>query len=653
VKGPDAIEALLGPKGALERVMPGYEHRPQQVALAQAVERALRERSYLLAEAGTGTGKTLAYLIPAVLSGRRVLVSTATKNLQEQIFFKDIPFLREKLGLELDAALLKGRSNYLCQKRFAAFEAAPALRAEDLPHWSTLQEWAHATQTGDRSEVNLPDYFPTWTELSTTSQTCIGTRCPLYEPCFVTQARRRAEAASLVVVNHALFFADLSVRAANGEGILPACDAVILDEAHALPDVATEHFGSYVSNHRFEELGRDAQRALPAEDARAGLLSALALKLDGVAERFFRAVPAKLGLSHEVSLRLTPGALAGLERELTTVTEALSALGAYVMGAEEPEVAALARRAGELATELELVVKADSDGYVFWAEQRGRGVFLRAAPVDIAQVLARSLYRAVDTLVLTSATLRTGGTFSYFARAMGLEPPPEEASPVHLLAVDSPFDFEQQAALYLAPHLPEPNAPGFVDAAADEVVALTRLTGGRAFALFTSLKNMAAVHARAKHRLPYQVLLQGERPRAALLEAFRAEPSVLFASQSFWEGVDVPGDALSLVIIDRLPFASPADPLTAARIDRMRDRGEEPFSGFQLPAAALSLRQGFGRLIRTRNDRGVVAVLDRRLATRSYGRVFLQSLPPAKRFSTLEGLADWLGQGAAATARAT
>jgi ATP-dependent DNA helicase DinG len=642
VSAPASAAAVLGPGGPLSRKLDGYENRPEQLHFAEAVERAFAERSYLLAEAGTGTGKTLAYLVAAVLSGRRAVISTATKNLQEQVFFKEVPFVRDSLGLDFDAAYLKGRSNYLCLTRYAAFEAAPSFAARDeASAWPKLREWARTTATGDRAELDLPDGFSAWPQLSTTAQTCLGTQCPSYEPCFVTQARRRAEAASIVVVNHALFFADLQLRGARGEGVLPPYDAVIFDEAHAIPDVATEFFATQVSSHRFDELTQDARRVLPEGDSRAGMLSALALKTSGLAEDFFRGIPRVLSLSSEASVRIRPGALKSLDGLAGELTRSLSALAAFVAEVDGPEAVTVGRRCGELASDLDFVREADSVEHVFWGEQRGRGIFLRGAPIEIAHALQRLLYPVLDTAVFTSATLRAGGDFSYFARAMGLEPPPADGSQVLRLAVDSPFDYPRQAALYVAPHLPEPNAPGFVDALADEIVSLCEITGGRAFALFTSLRNMEAAHARAAHRLKGQVLLQGERPRSALLDTFRREPSVLFASHSFWEGVDVPGDALSLVIIDRLPFAPPAEPLTAARIDRCRERGEEPFSTFQLPAAVLALRQGFGRLIRTRKDRGIVAVLDRRLVTKGYSRTFLRSLPAVRRFDSLDSLAAW------------
>ncbi|HMK73751.1 MAG TPA: ATP-dependent DNA helicase [Myxococcaceae bacterium] len=640
-----AVEALLLPGGPLSRVLPGWEQRPEQLALAREVERAFAERRALVAEAGTGTGKTLAYLVPAALSGRKVVISTATKNLQDQLFHKDLPLVQRGLGLELRATLVKGRSNYLCLHRLGRVEREPELLGPGTDDaWADLRAWAEVTRSGDRAELALPEDFAGWPRLTTTRETCLGTRCPEYEACFVTRLRAEAEASDIVVVNHALFFADLALRTTRGkgEGVLPKYEAVIFDEAHALEDAATEFFGVGVSSHRFEELARDAQVALEPTDPRSGMLAALAFKLRAQAEGLFGGAPRALGLGAEPAVRLTPALLRPVARQIEELLEGLAALAAFAGPAEEPELQALGRRSEELGGELDFVRRADSVDHVYWAEGRGRSVALRAAPISVAEVLRETLYRAVDTLIFTSATLRAGGSFQYFCRRLGLLG--ESGEPVHRLtqlAVPSSFDYRQQSALYLPSHLPEPNEPGFAEAVAAEVVALTELTRGRAFVLFTSLRNMEAVHALLKDRLPWPALKQGEAPKHVLLEAFRAQPSVLFAAHSFWEGVDVPGDALSLVVMDKLPFASPGHPLTAARIEQLEALGEEPFSAYQLPEAALALRQGFGRLIRTRADRGIVALLDVRVSRRAYGRLLVQSLPPARRFRTLTPLAAW------------
>jgi len=646
--GPLTVDGLLGPGGAIQAALERYEHRPEQLALAREVERVLDGRGYLIAEAGTGTGKTLAYLVPAALSGRRVVISTATKNLQEQIFFKDIPLLRDRVGLELEAAYLKGRSNYLCIHRFEAFDREPKFaRQEDASAWPLLRAWAMRTETGDRAELDLPDAFSAWPQLSTTPETCLGPKCPLYEPCFVTRARRRAEQASLVVVNHHLFFADLAIRSAaagaDRAGILPRYEAVVFDEAHGLEDAATEHFGVKVSSFRLDDLVGDALRAVPAADARRELLSAAAIRVKSASEALFSEAPRALGLfASESAVRLTARALQPLRPKVEPLLEALSALASASASDEDPQALAISRRSAEIAAELDFITLGESADHVYWGEARGRGVFLRAAPIDVARELQSRLYAAVDTVVFTSATLGTQTGFGYFAHRMGLQAEDgPQVEPLREISVESPFDFRRQAALYAPSHLPETSAPGFVEAVAEEILALSRVTGGRAFALFTSLRNMEAAYRLAAGRLAVPALLQGERPKTALLEAFRARPSVLFAAHSFWEGVDVPGEALSLVVIDKLPFASPGDPLVAARIEQLRARGVDPFGGYQLPEAVIALRQGFGRLIRTRDDRGIVAVLDRRLVTRAYGQAFLRSLPRVRRFGELGAVEAW------------
>ncbi|WP_095992643.1 ATP-dependent DNA helicase [Cystobacter fuscus] len=641
-----SVDSLLGPGGALEVALEAYEYRPEQLQMARSVERAFQERGYLLAEAGTGTGKTLAYLVPALLSGRRVVVSTATKTLQEQIFFKDLPLLRERMGLSFEAVYLKGRSNYLCLHRYDAFSKDPQFASrEEGRYWKHLKTWAGSTETGDRSELELPESFSAWGRLSTTSDTCLGSKCPVYDNCFVTRVRRAAESADLLVVNHHLFFADLALRGRGqrGEGVLPPYDAVIFDEAHALEDAAGSYFGHSVSSFRLEELVRDALGVMSPQDSRFGMLSSLVVRLRTYSEALFSQAPRVLGLTEqEGAVALKPERLEQLSGSIEQVKESLSALSAFTTTEREAELTLLTRRCADLVADFSFLQKVESNDHVYWAEARGRGVFLRASPIEVSRELQERLYGGVDTVVFTSATLAAAGRFDFFARRMGLYD--DEGTPVtsvRTVAVPSPFDFERQSALYLPTHLPDPAAPGFIEAVAEEIVRLCEVTGGRAFVLFTSLRNMERAHALARHRLPYQVLLQGERPKQQLLEAFRSQPSVLFAAHSFWEGVDVPGDALSLVIIDRLPFASPGDPLVAARIRQLEARGEAPFGGYQLPQAALALRQGFGRLIRTRADRGIVALLDRRIVTKSYGRSFLASLPPAWRTHSPESLEAW------------
>ncbi|HEY1334069.1 MAG TPA: ATP-dependent DNA helicase, partial [Myxococcaceae bacterium] len=520
---------------------------------------------------------------------------------------------------------------------------------EDADAFAMLLRWAERTETGDRAELLLPEGFGGWRQVSTTPEGCLGTRCPQHSACFVTRLRQQAEESELVVVNHALFFADLVVRTGrgNGEGVLPRYEAVIFDEAHGLEDAATEFFGTTVSSHRFDELARDAQVALPLDDARAGVLSALAVKVRAEADALWAAAPRVVGMTEEGTVRLTPRALAPLTRQVEAVLQGLGALGGYASGHEEADLSAVARRAAELGAELDFVRRAEAADHVYWAEGRGRGLFLRAAPISVAEAMRERLYGSVDTVVFTSATLRAGNSFEYFCRQVGLlDSEGEAVAPLTQLAVPSSFDYATQSALYLPTGLPEPREPGFPEAVAEEVTRLVEVTGGRAFVLFTSLRNMERVHSLLSGRLPYPMLLQGEAPKPVLLDAFQSTPSVLFASASFWEGVDVPGDALSLVVLDKLPFASPTHPVVAARIEALEEAGREPFSSYQLPEAALALRQGFGRLIRTRTDRGIVALLDVRVGRKAYGRQLLAGLPPARRFKDIRPLGDWFRSGA-------
>ncbi|HET9594592.1 MAG TPA: ATP-dependent DNA helicase [Anaeromyxobacteraceae bacterium] len=658
----EALLAVLGPDGALSRALPGYEHRGDQLALAREVARALDERRYLVAEAGTGTGKTLAYLVPVALSGRKVVVSTATKTLQEQIWSRDLPLLAGKAGVEVHAAYLKGRGNYYCLERGAKFAERPMFESRsEAALWPGVQEWARSTTTGDRSELDLPDAYGAWREISATGETCLGRDCPRYEECFVNVARARAAAADVVLVNHHLFFADLAMRTSRaGVEVLPSYEAVVFDEAHALEDVATEYFGLMVSSWRMEELARDAERAVADRPDLQALVKERAGELRKASERFFGALaeglrggarwgasPRARGGSGDLKVPLDPRVLEPLARDQARLDAALDDVRDVFAEAEQALLAGLSRRAGELRVELASVTAMKEPSRVYFAELRGRGVFLRAAPVNVAEELVDRLYRRVDTAVFTSATLAAGGRLDYFRREVGLAPEFDVTEAVY----PGPFDYRRQAALVVPDGLPEPSAPAFFEAAAAAVRELVEVTQGRAFVLSTSTRGMNLLRE-ALSDLPYALLLQGERPKGKLLEAFRERPSVLFATQSFWEGVDVPGDALSLVVIDKLPFAPPNDPVVAARVRALEAEGRDAFSELSVPAAALALKQGFGRLVRTRTDRGIVAVLDRRLVAKSYGRTFLATLPPAPLLRSVAAARRWW-EGAAQAGAAT
>ena len=627
--------AFFDRNGPLARVLPGYEERPAQRKLSEAVAEVLDAGGLLLAEAGTGTGKTLAYLLPAVELGRRVVVSTGTKNLQEQLVQKDIPILAQALGRELNVAVMKGRANYLCLLRFSSFAKAGSFRRlEEVPVYRAVEAWAPETQTGDRAEVaDMPDVVDFWREVSAASENCIGQSCSLFESCFVTRMRQRALEADLVVVNHHLLCADLAVKDGSYGQVIPAYDTLILDEAHLIEDVATQYFGVQVSSFRVEELARDVERELKAAklDAREVRAEVEGVRLRG--DRLFGL------LSRGRGGRLAPGWMdARVAEESLGLLQRLEGLRTALLAVpDRPEALfGLAGRALALAGELAFLMRADADDHVYFVETRGRGVFLRAMPIDVSGRLKEVLFDEVRAAVLTSATLAVDGGFTYVKDRLGIEPTDE-------LLLASPFRYEEQALLYVPRDMPEPQSPEFVDHVAEEVVRLLELSRGRAFVLFTSYANMNAVASLIAGRVDYPLLIQGEAPKAQLLDTFRATPhAVLLATTSFWQGVDVAGEQLSCVIVDKLPFASPGDPVVSARIERLRSRGQNAFGEYQVPVAVLMLKQGLGRLIRSATDRGILAVLDSRLLRKQYGRRFLESLPPTRLVHDLDEVARFM-----------
>ena len=641
-----SIDDFFADSGPLATALPGFEPRDGQRQMAGAVASTIERGGTLLAEAGTGTGKTLAYLIPAILSRQRVLVSTGTKNLQEQIFFKDLPTLRDAIGVPFTATLMKGRSNYLCLHRFQTFEAEDSNELFERPERAVflpvIQEWARTTKTGDRAELrDLPEDLPMWKEISADADTCLGTECPRYGDCYVTLMRQRAAESDVVIVNHHLLCADASVRKSAYGEVIPACATLVVDEAHQLEDVATQYFGIGFSNHRVDDLLRDAQRLLGTasfEPQQAETLARALTRVSMHAHGFFTGLSlGRVPNANEARARYTAeafgehsadalaliGSLEGLEASLALMQQPASAEpGAQVT--DDETIATLQRRTGELRSDLRFLMRADDPDYVFYVEMRGKGgFFLRASPIDVSRIVRESLFDRYRTVVLTSATLAVDGSFAYVRGRLGLRDADE-------IRVPSEFDFRTQALLYLPRQMPPPKSPSFVEAVAREAIALVKHSQGRAFVLFTSYKVMHAVRPFIEMALPYPVLVQGSAPRSALIDEFRsAGNAVLLATSSFWQGVDVVGDALSCVVIDKLPFASPGDPVTSARIDAITARGGDAFADYQVPLAILALQQGLGRLIRHRADRGVLAVLDPRLRTMGYGRRFLASLPPA------------------------
>jgi ATP-dependent DNA helicase DinG len=624
------MHAFFGPGGQLAASLPGFEPRAGQAALAQEVADALERGEHLLAEAGTGIGKSLAYLIPALESGQRVVVATATKALQEQLLTKDVPAAAAALGREVDVAVLKGRQNYLCRKSLHGL-ALPLFRtAEDATEYERLQDWIGTTETGDRAELPFEPRPTLWAEVAVGADRCAGRRCPFLATCFSEQARERAQEAELVIANHALYFADLAVRAKTGDGagVLPEHDAVVLDEAHRLEESAAAWFGGRVSLGGLRRLLRDVERG-----CRVGAAPVPARALDAIDRR-----------GEELLAGLDPGR--GRRRLTAADAEAASGPAAALAAAlvqlaealrgRNEDLDQLARRALGTVDDLGACLAVEDEDSVSWAEQDA----LAWAPVDVSDTLRELLWEREIVSVLVSATLEP----RFLRGRLGLEEAREVSLP-------SPYDYREQALLYVPRAFPEPRSPGYDARLAEEVLALCRLSEGRALVLTTSYRALDGLAERVASRLPYPVLVQGEAPRERLLERFRDEvDSVLIATQTFWQGVDVQGESLSLLVIDKLPFAAPSDPLVEARCERIARGGGDWFGEYAVPSAVLQLRQGFGRLIRGHADQGVVAILDPRLRTRGYGRRFLEALPPAPLVADLDAVADFLGAGQRATA---
>ena len=645
--------------------------------MAQAVEQALEEKRHLIVEAGTGTGKTLAYLLPVIRSGKRVIISTGTKNLQEQLFYKDVPFLEQalfgdRLGTTVPAestrgpgalsvCYMKGRNNYLCRKKLYDLTGQPVLSGlEEIEQYRALAAWEKTTGTGDRAELaELPEVSALWSKLDARADACIGQKCSEWERCFITEMRRRGMESDIIIVNHHLFFADLAIKlqaeGAPDAGILPDAAAVIFDEAHELEDVAGNYFGISLSNLRFDDLARDVEGSLQHNRMLSASLSGALGSLREKSQFFFSLLPPGEGRfafeGRREFLEENGDEFLALNQSLTRLAGELEALP------QKPEeVFTFLRRAQELQVQLGFALESDDRNTVFWIERRdgrggGRGsstprrpekagkqnVFLQATPIDVGPVLRECLWSRLECAVLTSATLAVGGGFDYIRQRLGLEHARESILPSH-------FDYESQALFYVPPDLPDARASNFTSEAAGRIRKLLEITRGRAFVLFTSYAQMNDVYHRLLGFLEFPMLRQGDAPKSALLEEFRLTPNaVLFATSSFWQGVDVQGEQLSCVIIDRLPFAVPSDPIVAARVKAIDADGGNAFFQYQVPAAVITLKQGFGRLIRSLHDRGLLVLLDNRILKKQYGRVFIDSLPNYKKTTDIKKVEEFFG----------
>jgi ATP-dependent DNA helicase DinG len=624
------LDQVFSADGPLAETIPGYRMRSQQLEMAQAIEDAIKHGKQLVAEAGTGTGKTFAYLIPALLSGGKVIVSTGTKTLQDQLFNRDLPAVRDALKVPVTVAILKGRANYVCHFHLErAANEGRFISREDANYVHIIRNFAENSSTGDKSELtDVPENATIWPAVTSTRDNCMGQECGFYKDCFVMEARKRALAADVVVVNHHLFFADVMLRDEGVAELLPSANTIIFDEAHQLPEVAGLFFGEDISTSQLMELARDAHAeflttakdCLALPEATAGLEKSA---------RDFRLVfsyeGSRMPVQKALALKNFEPAFEVMQQKLKVLNDVLE-----TQAERDPALENCYQRGIALQLQLQRWHAAENADLVRWVEVFSHSVQLHATPLSVAEGFGKQLASHPRAWIFTSATLAVKSNFSHYVSQMGLE----QATTGFW---DSPFDYGQQAVLYVPKNMPEPNSPGYTASVAATALPVIRASGGRAFVLCTSLRAMREVHALLKDSferegMEYPLLLQGESSRSELLERFRRlGNAVLVGSQSFWEGVDVRGEALSVVIIDKLPFAPPDDPVLAARIDKMNAEGKNAFMEYQLPYAVITLKQGAGRLIRDETDRGVLMICDPRLISKPYGKRIWQSLPPFKR----------------------
>ncbi len=650
------LHDFFSPGGLLAKSSLAFEHRPGQYQMAREIEQCFADRRHLIVEAGTGTGKTLAYLLPALRKAReqkqRLIISTGTKNLQEQLYFKDIPFLESIVG-PLRVCYMKGRANYLCKQKLYALRDNPILSGlDDISQFNAILQWERTTATGDRAEVNnLPESSSLWSKLDARSEVCLGQSCPNWEPCYITSMRRKAQESDIVIVNHHLFFADLSIKqqaaGAPDAGILPEAAAVIFDEAHELEDVASQYFGVALSNARFDELARDTDSMLRAKGVSTSAIESATQTLRERSRLFFSSLPVGPSDLGRLEFLDRMDFLEARGDAYLAATNALTRLeGELERLRDVEEASGLRKRAADIRNHMKFLLESTDPNTVFWIERRATGglrnaakattapqafsTHLQATPIDVSTLLAETLFAHYSSVILTSATLTVAGadgtpSFDHLKKRLGIPFPKE-------LVVASHFNYAKQALLYLPPTMPPPRDPNFLPQAAEKIRRVLEITRGRAFCLFTSYAQMRELHDRLLAQLPYPLLLQGSAPRHVLLQQFRDTPNaVLFGTSSFWQGIDVQGEQLSCVIIDKLPFAVPSDPIMKARTDAITAAGGNAFNDLQVPQAVIALKQGFGRLIRSLSDRGVLMLLDPRIRTTRYGATFLDSLPPYRR----------------------
>jgi ATP-dependent DNA helicase DinG len=637
------MKEVFGPDGLIARHHPNYEYRPGQVEMARAVNETLNEGGIALIEAGTGTGKTLAYLIPALASGRRVVVSTATKNLQEQLVKKDIPFLENILPRKFTAVCMKGRSNYVCLHKLKKADSTPIFEdMEEVDYFDVIRRWAGKTETGDKAELtDLPENLSFWHHLDARAENCLGQKCPDFDDCFITRMRQEAQEADIVIVNHHLFFADLGLRGGDYGAVLPDYSSVIFDEGHEVEDVAASYFGTSVSNYRIMDLIQDAQKLMLTQaDTASDLTTALA-RLAQRSDNFWTSFRGNGGLEGRYTLSESQFVQEDREGNLipsaageayVALINALNRVAGALGTVKDPpaELDNILRRAEILKFELEFIVTCDDPSFVYWYERRGRGIFIHGTPIDVSGLLEDKLFSKVHSAVLTSATMTAGESFNFIKTRLGIAHSRD-------LIIGSHFDYETQTVLYLPKRMPDPRAPQYRQAAVEEIVKILEATRGRAFVLFTSLTAMQEAYNLVEESIDFPLFIQGQSSKTGLLERFRkTRNAVLFATSSFWQGVDVQGEALSCVIIHKLPFAVPSDPVVAARQKYIDDNGGNSFMEYSVPQAAIILKQGLGRLIRSANDKGVLSILDPRVRTKAYGRIFLRSIPHCHVTSDIE-----------------